>query len=832
MSGVGSRCAAVHRGRDEAGAQARGTTNRHAQAQEVVRALQRTLGNRRLGDVLQPSTAGRPLDADTLASVEARFGRSFEQVRVHDDEPARAAADQLDARAFTFGNDIFFAAGEFVPGTGAGDRLLHHELAHVVQQGRGGAQPPALDPAAPEEHAAERVAQSPDSGATAVEGATGVGIARQARGTGNTAAELDQLRAFLRGLKQRQDDQALISRLHAPRPRSDASPAPQAPARHLPAWPDEHPQTWGERVAVSHLEAARADLDRFKPGTIEHRIAMLNDQAAEAELEAEREWNWKHTNIGYPLVKQAALMAATGPATALAAVRYGLMAISAIGVGETAAGRTVSLSPLSPSTFGRTTPLHGSERFWYGVGSVSGLVGGVAGEVRIAQTAGAGGVAPKSVPAESVATEPLSLTEPGVKAPAPPAPVDLELPSASGRGGPSPTGPSIPQAILRGMRSSYVAYKLMLGLQEGAPGSVAGGLDPVASTTAIEGQSMAGHPVARGLPEQPTAPSVGAVHDVAAPSSPPLTEQATAPAPSPSAPSGITSPSAVSPLSELTFPGVSVPAPGAPRPSRQALDAELRKQSQLEAREDARESRVERADKGARRRDREQREAEQRQTVDPRTADASAGLRRARAIERQAAAPTATSMSPESKRVLLAKYERALRQAGRDQLEINVAFGALNERLLTPSAARLAGTDQPTYIAGSPELPGQDPARLPKLRRSDLAPAPGHRRRPDYLDPRSSKTIGGRAPVVELKGNRLDRISSRRAVDLARQHAAEQEQKQPELATDQPQTMRYTFAPDPATQLQMARTLLSPTSPFKSVTFGDRKWTRADLTPP
>ena len=200
MSGVGSRCAAVHRGRDEAGAQARGTTNRHAQAQEVVRALQRTLGNRRLGDVLQPSTAGRPLDADTLASVEARFGRSFEQVRVHDDEPARAAADQLDARAFTFGNDIFFAAGEFVPGTGAGDRLLHHELAHVVQQGRGGAQPPALDPAAPEEHAAERVAQSLDSGATAVEGATGVGIARQAGGASGLRAE--ELRTLQRWIDE------------------------------------------------------------------------------------------------------------------------------------------------------------------------------------------------------------------------------------------------------------------------------------------------------------------------------------------------------------------------------------------------------------------------------------------------------------------------------------------------------------------------------------------------------------------------------------------------------------------------------------------------------
>ena len=41
----------------------------------------------------------------------------------------------LNARAFTVGTDVGFAAGEYKPGTLIGDALIAHELAHVVQQG-------------------------------------------------------------------------------------------------------------------------------------------------------------------------------------------------------------------------------------------------------------------------------------------------------------------------------------------------------------------------------------------------------------------------------------------------------------------------------------------------------------------------------------------------------------------------------------------------------------------------------------------------------------------------------------------------------------------------
>jgi hypothetical protein len=80
---------------------------------------------------------GRPLDAATRAHFEPRFGHDFSRVRIHSDASAAASVRSVDARAYTFGSDIVFAAGAFLPGTSEGRRLLAHELAHTVQQGCG-----------------------------------------------------------------------------------------------------------------------------------------------------------------------------------------------------------------------------------------------------------------------------------------------------------------------------------------------------------------------------------------------------------------------------------------------------------------------------------------------------------------------------------------------------------------------------------------------------------------------------------------------------------------------------------------------------------------------
>ena len=76
----------------------------------------------------------RPLDSSTLGFMQARFGRDFGAVRVHTDADAAASAAAIAANAYTAGNDIAFAQGQYLPETAAGQRLLAHELTHVLQQ--------------------------------------------------------------------------------------------------------------------------------------------------------------------------------------------------------------------------------------------------------------------------------------------------------------------------------------------------------------------------------------------------------------------------------------------------------------------------------------------------------------------------------------------------------------------------------------------------------------------------------------------------------------------------------------------------------------------------
>ena len=58
-------------------------------------------------------------------------------VRVHADRAATVLAGDVDARAFTVGEDIYFDGGEYDPNTSSGRHLLRHELVHVLQQRTG-----------------------------------------------------------------------------------------------------------------------------------------------------------------------------------------------------------------------------------------------------------------------------------------------------------------------------------------------------------------------------------------------------------------------------------------------------------------------------------------------------------------------------------------------------------------------------------------------------------------------------------------------------------------------------------------------------------------------
>ncbi len=89
---------------------------------------------------------GQPLDGGLRSRMESAFGASFGQVRVHNDAAASSLSSQVNARAFTVGQHVAFASGEYQPGTLVGDVLIAHELAHVVQQAGTQQSPAALSP--------------------------------------------------------------------------------------------------------------------------------------------------------------------------------------------------------------------------------------------------------------------------------------------------------------------------------------------------------------------------------------------------------------------------------------------------------------------------------------------------------------------------------------------------------------------------------------------------------------------------------------------------------------------------------------------------------------
>jgi hypothetical protein len=113
---------------------------------------------------------GRRLPASVRSFFEPRFGHDFANVRVHADSNAAETTSGLHARAFTVGSDIYFGPGQYAPGTAAGDKLLAHELAHTIQQGRaapglaqgpwGGTAPIALSGAPPSIQRKESVVAS------------------------------------------------------------------------------------------------------------------------------------------------------------------------------------------------------------------------------------------------------------------------------------------------------------------------------------------------------------------------------------------------------------------------------------------------------------------------------------------------------------------------------------------------------------------------------------------------------------------------------------------------------------------------------------------------
>jgi hypothetical protein len=121
------------------GEQPRPRTEHPGHEPERVRTKQ--VGASDLGQIAAPpvvdeviSSPGQSLEPAVREFMERRFDHDFSRVRIHSDRKAAESAQTMGALAYTVGHNIVFGAGQYAPGAVEGQRLLAHELTHVVQQ--------------------------------------------------------------------------------------------------------------------------------------------------------------------------------------------------------------------------------------------------------------------------------------------------------------------------------------------------------------------------------------------------------------------------------------------------------------------------------------------------------------------------------------------------------------------------------------------------------------------------------------------------------------------------------------------------------------------------
>lgn len=149
--------------------------------------LQRAVGNAGVQTLLEDedrspvhdvvgSGTGSPLESGTRSVMEERLGHDFSDVRIHTGPQADESARSINAIAYTVGSDVVFGSGHYAPETVTGQRVLAHELTHVVQQRSGPVDGTAApggirlsDPSDRFEQAAERTAAEVTSAAAPVQ---------------------------------------------------------------------------------------------------------------------------------------------------------------------------------------------------------------------------------------------------------------------------------------------------------------------------------------------------------------------------------------------------------------------------------------------------------------------------------------------------------------------------------------------------------------------------------------------------------------------------------------------------------------------------------------
>jgi hypothetical protein len=82
----------------------------------------------------QKKGSGRPICDSLRAAVEPHLQFDVSNIRIHTDNEAARMSSELNAKAFTYGNDIYFGNSQYQPQSTQGLHLIAHEMTHVVQQ--------------------------------------------------------------------------------------------------------------------------------------------------------------------------------------------------------------------------------------------------------------------------------------------------------------------------------------------------------------------------------------------------------------------------------------------------------------------------------------------------------------------------------------------------------------------------------------------------------------------------------------------------------------------------------------------------------------------------
>lgn len=138
-----ARATQPHRRRDDEGA------GGPSDAAGAIHHLQRSAGNAAVGSLMESEQerspvknvieggGGSSLPDGVRENMEASFGTDFSDVRVHSDGEADASAKSVGAHAYTVGSNVVFRRDKYDPSSSEGQRMLAHELTHVIQQRQG-----------------------------------------------------------------------------------------------------------------------------------------------------------------------------------------------------------------------------------------------------------------------------------------------------------------------------------------------------------------------------------------------------------------------------------------------------------------------------------------------------------------------------------------------------------------------------------------------------------------------------------------------------------------------------------------------------------------------